>query len=75
MLAAEHRRGLAYRSMGNDTVCRSKIYPTLPKQQYKLNMFYPTPETKTVMRSVSPHTNGKVGLSVIQPVKAVTAPT
>ena len=46
MLAAEHRRGLAYRSMGNDTVCRSKIYPTLPKQQYKLNMFYPTPETK-----------------------------
>lgn len=45
-LAVEHRRGLAYRTMGNDTVCRLKIYPTLPKQQYKLNMFSPTPETK-----------------------------
>ena len=44
-LAVEHRRGLAYLSMGNDNVCRSKIYPTLPKQQYKLNMFSPTAET------------------------------
>ncbi|WP_374936537.1 TraU family protein (plasmid) [Klebsiella pneumoniae] len=45
-LAVEHRRGLAYRSVGNDVACRAKIYPTIPKQQYKLNMFYPTPETK-----------------------------
>lgn len=44
-LAVEHRRGLAYRSVGNDVACRAKIYPTLPKQQYKLNMFSPTPET------------------------------
>ncbi len=45
-LAVAHRRGLAYRSVGDDVTCRAKIYPTLPKQQYKFNMFSPTPETK-----------------------------
>lgn len=46
ILAQQHRRGLAYSTVGDENLCRGSIYPTIPKQQYKMTMFYPTPETK-----------------------------
>lgn len=46
LLAQQHRRGFAYATVGTDNLCRGSIYPTIPKQQYKMTMFYPTPETK-----------------------------
>lgn len=45
LLAALHRRGLAWRTMGEDAMCRGKISPTLPKTQYKFTMLHPNPET------------------------------
>jgi len=44
MLAALHRRGLAWRTVGDDALCGGKIYPMMPKQQYKMSMLYPIPE-------------------------------
>lgn len=41
-----HRRGFAHLTMGDDTICRGMIFPTIPKTQYKLSMFYPRAETK-----------------------------
>lgn len=49
--------------------------PNVAKAAVQIEYVLPYPGDKTVMRSVSPHTNGKVGLSAIQPVKAVTVPT
>lgn len=46
-LAALHRRGLAFKTMGSDAMCGGYIHPTLPKTQYKFTMFHPVPETKT----------------------------
>lgn len=43
-LAALHRRGLAHKTYGGAAVCRDHPWPTLPKQQYKLQTFYPVPE-------------------------------
>ncbi|WP_199041223.1 MULTISPECIES: TraU family protein [unclassified Dyella] len=43
-LAALHRRTLAKKTYGNDSVCRSSISPMIPKQQYRLQTFYPLPE-------------------------------
>ncbi len=45
-LAALHRRGLARKTMGDDAMCRSRIYPTILKDQYKMSMFYPVAEVK-----------------------------
>jgi len=45
-LAALHRRGLAWRTLGEEAQCGSYLYPTLPKQQYKFTMFYPKPDTQ-----------------------------
>lgn len=46
VLAALHRRGLAKRTIGNESMCNGKVAMTLPKSQYKFTMFFPTPETK-----------------------------
>lgn len=45
-VAQMHRRGMAHVTMGEDSLCRGMIFPTIPKSQYKLSMFYPRPETK-----------------------------
>lgn len=45
--AALHRRGLARRTMGDDTLCRARIDPMLPKTQYKMSMFFPLPEANS----------------------------
>ncbi|EHA1082420.1 conjugal transfer protein TraU [Photobacterium damselae] len=43
-VAALHRRLLAYKTMGDDAMCDSVIFPTIPKSQYKMNMMYPIAE-------------------------------
>lgn len=44
-VAALHRRLLAYKTMGDDALCDTNIYPTIPKSQYKMNMMYPMAES------------------------------
>ncbi|WP_231890674.1 TraU family protein [Methylomonas koyamae] len=43
--ASLHRRGLAWKTSGNDALCGGYIYPFIPKSQYRLSMFYPVAET------------------------------
>ena len=45
VLAALHRRGLAWKTMGDDALCGGYIFPTIPKTQYRLEMFFPVAET------------------------------
>ncbi|MCE0759512.1 TraU family protein [Marinobacter sp. G11] len=45
VLAALHRRGLAWGTMGEDAMCEGTLVPTLPKTQYKFTMLHPVPET------------------------------
>lgn len=45
-LGQMHRRGMAHMTIGDETICRGKIFPTVPKMQYKFAMFAPRPETK-----------------------------
>lgn len=46
-LAALHRRGLATKTVGHEAQCRNLVYPTLPKTQYKMGMFYPLAEASS----------------------------
>ena len=43
-VAATHRRGLAFKTMGEENMCDGSISPMLPKDQYKWTMFWPVPE-------------------------------
>lgn len=43
-LAAQHRRGLARATIGEEALCEAPIDVFLPKSQYKMTMFYPQPE-------------------------------
>jgi conjugal transfer pilus assembly protein TraU len=42
--AALHRRGLAWKTFGNDALCGGSIYPMIPKSQYRMSMMYPIAE-------------------------------
>lgn len=44
-LASQHRRGLAWRTKGEDAMCEAVIDPVFPKTQYRLGMFYPLAQT------------------------------
>lgn len=44
LVSALHRRGLARKTMGNDALCKAKIYPTMPKDMYKMATYHPRPE-------------------------------
>lgn len=44
-VAALHRRGLAWRTMGSDVMCRPKIEVMFPKSQYKWSMMFPVAES------------------------------
>ena len=44
-LAALHRRGLEWGTIGRDAQCGGQIAVTLPKNQYRFSLFYPSPET------------------------------
>ncbi len=46
-LGALHRRTLAKKTYGNSAVCHNMIEPIIPKQQYKLQTFYPMPEKRS----------------------------
>lgn len=46
-MAAMHRRGLAWRTMGSDTLCRGRIDPFLPKTQYQMSMWHPVAEAQS----------------------------
>lgn len=46
-LAALHRRGLAWGTVGKDAMCGGIIKPVLPKDQYKFTMLHPVPETSS----------------------------
>lgn len=46
VLAALHRRGLAWGTVGRDAMCGGEIKVTLPKDQYKFTMVHPVPETE-----------------------------
>ena len=44
-LAALHRRGLEWLTVGDDAMCGGEIAPFLPKNQYRFTLMYPNPET------------------------------
>lgn len=43
---ALHRRGLEWRSIGDDAMCGGKIAPFFPKTQYRFQVFHPVSETE-----------------------------
>ncbi|MBW1952101.1 MAG: TraU family protein [Deltaproteobacteria bacterium] len=45
-IAALHRRGLAWKTMGDDALCGGYLFPTIPKEQYRMSMFFPVAETR-----------------------------
>ena len=44
-LYALHRRGLEWRSIGDDVMCGGEMSPYLPKNQYRFQVFHPVSET------------------------------
>jgi conjugal transfer pilus assembly protein TraU len=40
-----HRRGFAYKTIGNESLCNGVIAPYLTKSQYKFTLAWPVPET------------------------------
>ncbi|MFT8259107.1 MAG: TraU family protein (plasmid) [Candidatus Symbiodolus clandestinus] len=46
VLAALHRRGLSWKTMGDEALCKGILCPTLPKTQYKFSLTHPIPETE-----------------------------
>ncbi len=47
-LAALHRRGLAWKTVGSSNLCTGgSIYPMIPKSQYKMSTLYPVPEASS----------------------------
>lgn len=43
-LAALHRRGFEWATVGNENMCGGRIAPFLPKAQYRASLLYPIPE-------------------------------
>lgn len=60
-LAALHRRGLEWRTMGNDVLCGGQIDPMIPKTQYKFSMLFPVPEASSANRVLKPATTAGTG--------------
>ena len=60
-LAALHRRGLAWRTAGNDVVCGGDIYPMIPKQQYRMSMMFPVAEANNAVRGLASATSSDTG--------------
>lgn len=47
VLASLHRKGLAYKTIGDDAMCDLEFFPTIPKSQYKFSMIFPVPEASS----------------------------
>lgn len=45
-LSMLHHRGLYKKTSGDKAMCEPQFFPTLPKQQYKMSMFFPVSEAK-----------------------------
>ena len=60
-VASLHRKGLARKTIGDDTLCRPKIFPTIPKSQYKMSLFYPIAETGGGVGAVVDEGSGSSG--------------
>lgn len=60
-LASLHRRGLAWRTIGDDVLCGGKIFPMIPKQQYKISMLFPLPEANNSPGTPPPSTKSGTG--------------
>ena len=44
-IAALHRRGVMWGTMGEANKCGGKVMPRFPKSQYRMTLMYPRPET------------------------------
>jgi conjugal transfer pilus assembly protein TraU len=44
VLAGLHRKGLADKTIGDEAMCGTSYFPTIPRSQYKFSMIYPVPE-------------------------------
>jgi conjugal transfer pilus assembly protein TraU len=44
MISSLHRKGLARKTMGSDSICQSTYSPFVPRSQYKFSMVYPRAE-------------------------------
>lgn len=64
-IASLHRRGLAWRTVGDEALCGGSIYPMLPKSQYRLSMLYPLAEADNKKRTPKPATRSSTGTSAI----------
>ena len=60
-LAAMHRRGLEWRTKGNDVVCGAVVDPMIPKTQYKMSMLFPVPEASNGVRTLPSATSSGIG--------------
>lgn len=43
-IASLHRRGLAHKTYGDDAMCGGKIFPMIPRPQYKMSLMFPSAE-------------------------------
>lgn len=57
-VAALHRRGLSWRTKGDDVLCRGKIDPMLPKTQYRMSMFFPSAEAGDTITFTTQNADG-----------------
>ena len=64
-VAALHRRGLAWRTVGDDALCGGSLYPMMPKSQYRMSMLFPIAEADNRIRSPAPSTSGPTGVADI----------
>ena len=47
ILAARHRFGKEYKTIGSRAKCGGYYFPIIPKNQYKLSMIFPVPESSS----------------------------
>jgi conjugal transfer pilus assembly protein TraU len=45
VLASLHRKGLAQKTIGDEAMCDTEYFPTIPRSQYKFSMMWPVPES------------------------------
>ena len=53
MLARRHRFGLEFKTIGKKAKCGGYYFPVLPKNQYKISMIFPVPESSSSKKKIS----------------------
>jgi len=46
VLTQLHRRGFAWKTIGNESMCNGVVVPYFPKNQYRFSLIWPVPETQ-----------------------------